>query len=295
MPINPVQLSYSQNPQEAFVGSLAEGFVGHQAHARFARGMIKSGYGVFRSSGSNALDFEPGEVWNTPVPGAAAAVSAIHAGASSASIQTITSFGGTFGSVDIQPPRQVTITFDGSTDWDPTSGSITYVDSEGAVRTQTLAVATSAALTTTFAAKRVVSITLPAQTGAGGTFTVGTVALAALTAAEFDGVAIRQLFKRTISSGSLYGLPGMLGVTGTADYVDGDSVSVLTTGGIWVYSEAGVQDGSSVYVRTAANGGLTQLGAFAPAAGTGLTLVPGARFVRNSSGAGAAWARFNGG
>lgn len=295
MAIAPVQLSYSQNPQEAVVGSLAEGFVAHQAHARFARGMIKSGYGVFRSSGANVLNFEPGEAFNTPVPGVAVSANAIHTGASAASIQTITSFNGAFGGVELQPPRQVTITFDASTDWDPTSGSIVYVDLEGTTRTQTLAVATSAALTTTFAAKRVVSLTLPAQTGAGGVFTIGVAALAAPTIAEFDGVALRQLFKRTISNGSLYSLPGMLGVTGTADYVDGDSVPVLTTGGVWVYSEAAVQDGSPVYVRVSANGGLTQLGAFAPAAGAGLVLVPNARFVRNSSGAGAAWARFNNG
>ena len=292
MPITPVQLTYTQNPQEAVVGSLAEAFAPHQAHARFARGMIKSGFGVFRSSGANAADFEPGEAFNTPVPGPAVSAAAIHTGASAAAIQTITAFNGAFGGVDIQPPRPVTITFDASTDWDPTSGSITYVDLNGGTRTQTLAVATSAALTTSFAAKRVISITLPAQTGAGGVFTVGVAALATRTAADFDGVAIRQLFKRTLSSGSIYGLPGMLGVTGTADYVDGDSVPVLTTGGIWVYSEAAVSDGSPVYVRTAANGGLTQLGAFAPAAGTGLTLVPNARFVRDSSGAGAAWARF---
>ena len=46
-------------------------------------------------------------------------------------------------------------------------------------------------------------------------------------------------------------------------------------------TEAAVSDQDPVYVRYAADGGNTQLGAFTNAAGTGLALLPGARFTHD--------------
>lgn len=302
MAMGPVQLSYSQNPQEAVLGEIAEGFTPYSASARFARGLVRAGFGLFLSAGSGRNDVslgDPGEAYHVPFPAAAVSAAALHTGASSASIQTITAFGGVYGASELMPPRQATFAFDSSTDWDPTSGSVTYVNEKGATVTESLAVATSAALTTTGKVKKLVSVTIPAQTGAGGVFTIGVAALTAGTEALFCGVAVRQMLKTTLASSGLFGYPGQLGVTGPADYVDGETVPCLTEGGIWVASETANEDGDPVYIRTAVSGSFQVLGAFANAAGTGRVQLTRARFVRHSEAPASAalytpsWARFH--
>lgn len=302
MGLGPVQTSYSQNPQEAQLGQIAEGFGPQRVRSRIGRGLIRAGYGVLLAQGAGndslqnpqyASIINPGTVYHVPFPAGTVSAAALHTGASSASVQTITSFNGVYGASELMPSRTITFTFDSSTDWDPTTGTVTFVDDLGNTVTENLAVATSAALTTTKKVRKLLSVTLPAQTGAGGVFTIGVSALTTGTEALFAGVAIRQAHKMTIATAGLFGYPGQLGVTGPADYVDSDSVPCLTEGGIWVYSEAAVNDGDPVYMRTAANGGLTVLGAFAPASGTGLTQLTRASFVRKTTGAGPAWARFS--
>lgn len=54
------------------------------------------------------------------------------------------------------------------------------------------------------------------------------------------------------------------------NYLAGDALNVLRKGYIWVQIEADVSVGDPVLVRHTADGGLDKLGAFAPAAGTGL-------------------------
>lgn len=297
MAINPVQMSYSQNPQEAVIGAFAEAFGPRRVKTRFSRGLSKAGYGCFLTAGaSNDPLFiaDPGEVFQTPFPSSAALVGGVHSGASSASIQNITTFNGAYGAagVTLQPARQLTFAWNGSGDWDPTNASFTYVNERGATVTETIAVATSTNATTVGRVKRPVSLTIPAQTGAGGTFTIDIALLAAATEATFEGVCVRQEFKRTVNSAQLYSYPGQGSLVGTGDYVDGDAMPVMCEGGIWVYSETAVADGDPVYVRVTANGGFLDLGAFANAAGTGRVLLSRARFVRDSSGPGPAWARF---
>lgn len=292
MPFSAVQSSYTQNPGEAVLGNFAEAFGARRVKSRISRGLTKAGFGVFLSSGADVSSVDPGEVYHVPFPAAGVSANALHSGASAASIQTITAFNGVYGSSELQPPRQVTFTFDASTDWDPTSATLRYVNDKNVIVTETISVATSGTPSTTGRVKRLISLTIPAQTGAGGTFTIGVAALASLTEALFEGVAVRQEFKTTPNSSALYSYPGVAATLGSGDYADAETVPVMSEGGIWVYSEAAVNDGDPVYVRTAVNGGLNVLGAFAPAAGTGLTLLTRARFVRQSAGAGPAWARF---
>lgn len=286
----PVQLSYSQNPKEAVLGQLANTMVGHRSDSRIMRGFGRAGFGVFLSSGASApanaelaSSIDPGEVYHQPngATGAAADVDAIHSGASSASIQTITSFNGVLADQEIQPPRQVTAIFDASTDWDPTTAVLTYVDENGDTVSENLSVASSASLTTTGKVKRVVKLVIPAQTGAGGTFTLGVAAIAAETEARFAGVIIRPLVHRALSSDLLYGLPGFASTPGGATFVDGEGVACLKQGEIWAASETAVADGDPVYVRTAVSGSFLVLGAFANAAGTGRVLLNGAKFARS--------------
>ena len=291
MAFSAVQSSYDAERTESVLGQIAEAGGPRRIKTRVSRGLTKAGFGVFLSSGADAKSVDPGEVYHVPFPAAGAQVAALHSGASSASIQTITSFNGAYGASEIQPPRAVTFAFDASTDWDPTSATLRYVNEKNVIVTETISVATSGTPSTTGKVKRPISLTVPAQTGAGGTFTMGVAALASLTEALFEGAAVRQEFKTTPNSSALYSYPGVSSVLGSGDYADAESVPVMSEGGIWVYSEAAVSDGDPVYVRTAVNGALNVLGSFAPAAGTGLTLLTKARFVRSSDAAGPAWAR----
>jgi len=66
-----------------------------------------------------------------------------------------------------------------------------------------------------------------------------------------------------------------------AQYNPNESMSVMADGRLFVNIEADLTDPTvGVYVRTAADGSLDQLGGFAPAAGTGLVLWEKARWIR---------------
>jgi hypothetical protein len=139
-----------------------------------------------------------------------------------------------------------------------------------------------------------VSFTKPAQTGAGGAYTIGVAAQSALTLNDFLGVARRQVIKETLATSDLFRrVGGQTSNLVTADYIDGETVPVTEQGGIWVYSEEAVSDRDPVFVRVASGAGGTVLGAFRnDAEGGNCVQVTGARFVRDSAGAGPAWARF---
>lgn len=66
------------------------------------------------------------------------------------------------------------------------------------------------------------------------------------------------------------------------EWASGDRTRYVREGYITVITEGAVSDTDPVYVRHTANGGNTQLGACAGAAGTGLSLLPNARFVHDS-------------
>lgn len=67
---------------------------------------------------------------------------------------------------------------------------------------------------------------------------------------------------------------------GYSSYADKQPMTVLRKGHIYVAPEAGaIINMQDVWVRTAANGGLTVLGKFAPAAGTGLVKFTRGRWV----------------
>lgn len=294
------QTSYSQRPSEAIIGQFAEAYSPRTVTGKAARGLIKAGYGVFRApsvgtSGSEMLD--PGEVFQIPNPGVAVDVDAILAsgGASSTSIQVISgaALNGVVGGAEMQPARIITFAFSASTDWDPTNGTLVGIDHNGRVVTETIAISTSGSPSSTARFRSVTSFTIPVQTGAGGTFTMGIAAMAALTIDDFVGVAVRKPIKTTIATAGLYGYPGITSTLVTADYVDSEMVSVLDGGAIWGYVEEAVVEGDPVYVRIASGSGGSQLGAFRNDADTATAvLVVGARFKRNAAALGPAKIRF---
>lgn len=66
-------------------------------------------------------------------------------------------------------------------------------------------------------------------------------------------------------------------------YAADDMVSLLEEGDIVMYSEVAVDVGQPVYNRVVADAALNRIGALSNAAGTGLELVPRARFLEKSA------------
>lgn len=288
------QSSYSYRPSEAVIGQLAEAFSPSKRTGRVARGLVKAGYGLFRApsvggAGSQMLD--PGEAFQIPNPGAGADDDSIITAGTSATGTDLPN--GAVGSAEFQPARTVQIVFDSSTDWDPTNGTARYLDSDGVLQNETVAIATSTTVTLSKRVRQFISFTKPAQTGTGGTYKIGHTALSALTAADFCGVAIRKPIKTTISGAGLYGYPGITSTLVTADYVDAESVPVLEAGAIWVFTEEAVVEGDPVYVRITSGAGGSNLGAFRKSADSASAVqVPGALFKRAANASGPAWATF---
>ena len=99
----------------------------------------------------------------------------IATGASTSGTQTLTSasFDGLIGDDVMSPPRRLSFTFDSSTDWDPTTITVTGKDETGATITESFAVATSTTANGVKYFSQVTQVSIPAQTGTGGTFTMG--------------------------------------------------------------------------------------------------------------------------
>lgn len=164
--------------------------------------------------------------------------------ASTAGTQTISGAGldGAIGGDLMLPGRNLEFVFDGSTDWDPTTITVTGEDENGDVITEDFAVATSTTTTGSKTFRRVTSIAVPAQTGTGGTATVGTgTLLGPLTSADVLGM-VRYLAARETAEGA------------TAEFAQYDVLAIVREGLMWVEVEEAVADGERVFVRLVTSG-----------------------------------------
>jgi len=264
-----MQSTYSDAPGQGYLGQLINSAAPRAIRARIARGYVDAGYAVFRAAAAFAGfgtsgTSDPGAIFQRPSPAAAADVDALITSiTTSTSVQTLetTDFDGVVGLDEMFPPRRVTLTLSNHADWDATTAVVTGIDADTNLEvTENLSIPDTGntTLTTTGYFKSVSKLVIPAQSGTGGTATFGIAAMATLTAADFDGVAKRDLVKRTFSADDVAN-----GVaTTTADFVDNETVSVVRVGSLWVYAEEAVNEGDSVYVRIASGAGGTHLGAF---------------------------------
>lgn len=99
-------------------------------------------------------------------------------GASTAGVQslTATAFNGVVGAAAMSPARALSFTFSSHTDWDATTITVTGTDVDGNTITDTFAVPNggSATVAGTKHFRTVTGVSIPAQTGTGGTYTMGT-------------------------------------------------------------------------------------------------------------------------
>jgi hypothetical protein len=191
-------------------------------------------------------------------------------GASSASPQTISggALNGTVGDDPLDVPAPFTFTFSSSADWDATSITLTAELPDGTQTTELVAIPNNgnATVTTARAYRRFVSAAIPAQTGAGGTFTIGVAGTgAALDARQFLGVS--HLDSATEVNAS--------GLAVIAENREGGAVR---SGRVFVETDQLVLPRSPVYVRTAGTAAL--IGVFRGDSDSGnAALLPGAMFL----------------
>jgi hypothetical protein len=280
-----MQTSYALDPAVGREGMIADSRIMKHFVSRLANGVIRAGKAVFRSvgfgqPGSNNRD--PGSVYQNSVPAAAATVNAILAtgGASSTSVQVVQGTalnGGSGVTADMAPARRVTLVLSNSANWLATNATLAGVNHLGQNVTELLAIPANGNVTLTSVGyfKRVTSLTIPVQGGAGGTYTIGVAILdSTVDITDFEGFAIYDASCDTVI------FPNQNGV---AEFRDSDSVSVMYKGALWVATENAVVAGQAAFVRIAAGAGGSQVGAARGDADTATAVViPNARFLRDS-------------
>lgn len=194
--------------------------------------------------------------------GLAAAVNAladvdaiVATGASSGSIQTLTgaTLDGAIGDDVMVEPRFVTLVLSAHANWDATSATLAGIDGNGNAVTESLAIPDGgdATVTSTRRYLRVTSITIPAQSGTSGTFTVGLRAI--VTASGVSGTTVActsvagELHSYELTTRNFAGLTTATTNAGIAT----DLAAVLAADGDW-YGLVLDSNGSAEVVAAAA-------------------------------------------
>jgi hypothetical protein len=291
-----MQTSYSDVFPIARAGMLAD-MTPRSVLSRIAEGPILQGAGVFRvpviGAPASTPPGYPGGVWQNPNVSLAADVDAIAttvAGADAGVLLEAEDFNGVLGAAMCEPPRKMTVTTNSNAAWDADADGlvVTYYNHLGVLTSETFAVADAGNETFTTAGycQQPVSVEFKPEsmTGAAATFTVGYAALdSSLTVLDFLGVAVGD--SATVESSYYVGSPAP--VDSDPIYENHASVPVLAAGRIWVRTEDACVERGPVYVRIAASGANTQIGAFRSDADTAsAVLVPNARWDRDSSAGG---------
>lgn len=234
-----VQTTYDYNRTQAVAGMLADSGP-HTIHSVIVEGATAAGLCVVQGSTTKTE--------GTPPAAPTADVDAIIAtGASTAGVQslTTTSLDGVVGQGVIVPAKNLTFTFSSHSDWDATTATVYGEDSDGNMISETFSIPNGGNATVTGNSffRRVITVNIPAQTGTGGTFTLGTGTKLGPLDGYVHGVSVYDASRE----------PGAWPV---------DSVMpVCRKGPVWVYAEGAVNPSLPVYVRFVVTGSEV-LGAF---------------------------------
>lgn len=164
----------------------------------------------------------------------------IATGGSTAGVQTLTttSLDGVVGDDPMRLARNLTFTFSSHADWDETTITVTGKGAGGEYLTETFAVPNGGNATVTGNAlfSQVDSVSIPAQSGTGGTFLMGTGAkLGPIDAAAAGVVALEN-------------------TRAAAAYASAEVAPVVRKGRVRVVTETAVTEGGDVYVRLVVSG-----------------------------------------
>lgn len=181
------QTTVSAVPNKLLAGQLSDGFrypdlldVVVDQVASITPGLL-----ILRSSG--------GDRAGVILPTVAAVVNSIKTSfASTAGIQAFTTadFNGAIGAGRISPPAKVELVLSAHADWDATTATLTGLDENGIPISDTILIPNNGAATvlSSLFFSRVLTLTIPAQSGGGGTATFGTSASVTLDGGDVLGL-----------------------------------------------------------------------------------------------------------
>lgn len=259
------QTTYSTTAALGKAGMVADTSAPYNIDAGSAEGVVGVGLGVVRGTAGRQV--------KTVAAVTTSATSILATGgASAASPQTIvtTALNGAIGVGRIVPAQQISLVLSSHANWDATTAVITGEDADGTPISENLAIpdAGNATVTTVQAFGKVTSVYIPTQSGASGTFTVGTTITAPeYSRGDFMGVAEWQGAH----------MPYTVVTYAGGEYPAYEDVPVVTRGRVWVNTEAACLRDDKVYVRITTSGGNT-VGQFSNVAAAGFALVRGVRF-----------------
>lgn len=260
-----VQTTVTTQAQLAVAGQVDSSFTPLNILSRIAAVAVSPGLVAGFTFGANTI--------RHLAPDSAALPTAFVASlASSASAQTISGAGlnGAIGAGIMRQARNVTLTLSSSADWDATTAIVYGLDENGSPVSESLSIPNNGNATVSglrfFSA--VTSIVIPAQSGTGGTGTVG------------FGDLLGPL------SGAVAGIVAFDSSRTAVAFAASEAVPVVRQGRVWVSSETSALQGGAVYVRQASGAGSTIGAIRATPDGNTCALLPGARFASSTASAG---------
>lgn len=127
----------------------------------------------------------------------------IATGASSGTAQSLTAddFDGVLGGETLDPPRRLSLTLSNNTDWDASELTVTGTNDAGAAQTEVFTIPNNgnATVNGTKHFRTITGVAVGAQTGSGGTFTLGTRAVVVATTDSSQVVCTAQVAGRLVS------------------------------------------------------------------------------------------------
>jgi hypothetical protein len=240
------QTSVTSAPVRAFPGKLADSSVRDIDSARVdAAAGIAPGLVVLRTTAGDKAAGFPADI--------TADVDAIKTNiASSASIQNLAvgDFNGVIGAGRIWPPATVTLVLSNNANWDATVATLSGLDENGLPVSESLTIPDTGntTVTSTRFYSRVTGLTIPAQSGAAGTATLGVSASRTLDGTDVLGVSILDESKTLEVTGSN---------ANNEVHEDETVMEVLKRGHIFVTPETSYRVGDVPLVRLIAGVGET--------------------------------------
>jgi len=187
---------------------------------------------------------------------------------------TTSDFNGAIGAGRISPPAKIDLVLSSHADWDATSATLSGIDENGLPVSETLSIPNggNATVTSSNYYSRVTALSIPAQSGTGGTATLGTSASVTLDGSDVLGMSVHTHKALLDPSG-----------TDNENYEDEDDMPVLRAGLMYADVENTYYAGEVALVRVVA-GAAEQRGALRARDTDGGDCVPCRRIIFRSSG-----------
>jgi hypothetical protein len=222
-----IQTTYPTTRALGFAGGLADNGP-HDVKSVIAEAAIAAGLVVIKGSTP-----AKGDLPQAPDAADADGIIATAASAATAQVLSGVSLDGAQGGDRMKPPRNVVLVLSSHADWDATVATVTGLNDAGDVIQEDLLIPNGGNATVTGALlfASVTSLYIPAQSGTGGTCTLGFGALlGAFTGRDVHGVALYDAGREPEAYPVGYPVPcarkGRVFVTSETSYVDGDPVFV---------------------------------------------------------------------